>query len=349
MDKKEKRELAVLGHIIREFVNEPLPVSSRAVARRMKNTLSSATVRNIMARLEDKGYVYQPHTSAGRVPTDKGYRKFVDAAKKQIILQRKEARRLQQEYSRRISTMQEVIETTSRILSRELKGAGVIMWPHVQNFYLKHMELVKLKAGTVMAVLVTMTNAVKNYIVDLDVDLKRSDLQVLSNYINEQYAETELSDIYRKLGSMMEAVLREGRASGIGLAKAALNIIDTIITDNIESEIYWEGIRFFMQETDNEDLETARSIMRIFSQRKDLMDLLSRELPERNIRIYIGRESKFKIMEDCSVITSGYSMKGVTVGRFGLIGPTRLDYSRAIGIISLMSDLISRKLEEIEG
>jgi heat-inducible transcriptional repressor len=211
------------------------------------------------------------------------------------------------------------------------------------------MELVKLKAGTVMAVLVTMTNAVKNYIVDLDVDLKRSDLQVLSNYINEQYAETELSDIYRKLGSMMEAVLREGRASGIGLAKAALNIIDTIISDNIESEIYWEGIRFFMQETDNEDLETARSIMRIFSQRKDLMDLLSRELPERNIRIYIGRESKFKIMEDCSVITSGYSMKGVTVGRFGLIGPTRLDYSRAIGIISLMSDLISRKLEEIEG
>ena len=344
---KSHRKLIVLGHIIQEYVSLPVPVSSKIVAERMENSLSSATIRNIMAELEDEGIIYQPHTSAGRVPTHYGYRTFVDQAKKHISLRRNEAQRLSREYSKRIRTIQEVIQRTSMLLSRELHGAGIVMWPSVENFYLKHLELIKINAETVMAVLITMTNAVKNYIIRLNIDMARSDLETISNYINDKYETEALSHIYVELNQILQDINSYPRIPGLGLAKAALGILDTIIKENIDNEIYLSGLDCFMDDPEFNNSEVSRRIFSIFSDRKDLLSLFREEMPDSGMKIYIGGENQNQMLKDCTMITSGYSIKGRTVGRFGIIGSTRMDYEKAMGIMDLVSGLISCKLEEI--
>ena len=172
--KREERNARVLGYIVREYVSTAVPVSSKRIAQRMGGSVSSATVRNVMAELEEFGFIEQPHTSAGRIPTHLGYRCYVDIAKDRIRLKRKEAERLAAEYSKRVRTIKDVIEKTSFLISHELHNAGIVMWPSIEDFYLKHMELIKVKAETVLAVLFTMTNDVWNYIINLDRDLKKT-------------------------------------------------------------------------------------------------------------------------------------------------------------------------------
>jgi heat-inducible transcriptional repressor len=302
-----------------------------------------------MSELEEEGMIFQPHTSAGRIPTHLGYRTFVDTVKKDIVLRRKEAQRLKLEYSKRIRTIQEIIQCTSLLLSRELHGAGIVMWPNIEDFYLKHMELIKINAETVMAVLITMTNAVKNYIVRLDTNLARGDLEIISNYINEKYEAEALSHIYAELNRVLDGITSYHRIPGLGLAKAALDVLDTIIKENIDNEIYLSGLNYFMDEPEFKDPEVSRRLFGIFSDRRDFLTLFRQEMPGNGMRVYIGKENRNRMLRDCTMITSGYSLRGRTLGRFGVIGPTRMDYEKAMGIMDFMSEFISCKLEEING
>ena len=197
--RKKERDFQVLTHIIDIYVNNAVPVSSKSVSRSMGEEYSSATIRNIMSDLEERGYIEQPHTSAGRIPTDSGYRYYVDSVKGRLQVEREEAKRLATEYSGRVKSIKDVIETTSYLISRELHNAGIVMWPHLENFYLKRLELVKVKAETVLAVLVTMTNAVKNYIIRIDEDLAKPELERVANFINENYSQRNISQISKFL------------------------------------------------------------------------------------------------------------------------------------------------------
>lgn len=346
LDKREERNVVVLGHIIREYVANALPVSSKVVAQAMGGGVSSATIRNIMAELEDKGYIAQPHTSAGRIPTDAGYRRYVEILRGQIQLQRNEAERLAREYDQRISTVKDVIERATFLISHELHNAGLAMWPNVQSFYLKRLELVKVRAQTVMAVLVTVTNAVTNYIVKLDRDLDESELQRVSNYVNSKYEHSVVSDISDDLKRIISGGVEENR-DFIGTAETALRVVDTIIEENIEDEIYIDGLNYFTEEPEFRDLDLARRMIHMLSERRDLVRLLRSELPDRGLRIYIGGEGKKDMLRSCSLITCGYSWQGRTVGRIGVIGPTRMDYYNALRTVSCLADIISGKLEEI--
>ncbi|MFC1480489.1 heat-inducible transcriptional repressor HrcA [Candidatus Omnitrophota bacterium] len=348
-DKKEERKDNVLWHIVHEYVSTVTPVSSKTVAKRMGGKISSATIRNIMGELEHEGYIEQPHTSAGRIPTQFGYRHHVDIVKDQIQLEKKSAERLAAEYTLRISSIKDVIEKTSFLISRELHNAGIVLWPSIGDFWLKQMELVKVNAETVMAVLVTMTNDVKNYIIKLDRELEKSELKRTANYINDNYEQSAVSFIYEDLGRILNATSGGAREEVLEAAGTALKIVDAIIDENIENEIYWEGLNYFMDEPEFQDLNATRQILRFFSDRKDLVSLMRRELPYQGMRIYIGEENSCEMLKDCSVITCGYTLRSKTVGRIGVIGPTRMDYDNALRTVSCLADLISTKLEEING
>jgi len=347
-NKKEERRLQVLGHIVHGYVSSAAPIGSKIVAQRMGGSVSSATIRNIMAELEDQGYIEQPHTSAGRIPTDSGYRTYVDAVQDRMRVEKREAQRLASEYSKRVRTIKEVIEKTSFLISHELHKAGVVMWPSIEDFYLKHLELVKVKAETVLAVLVTMTNAVKNFVIKLDGDINRSELERIANYINSNYEQEACSRIAEGLKHRLAEGTAEENSDVIKVAGAALSIIDTIVDENIENEIYWEGLNYFMDRKEFMDIDVARDILEMFSEKEALIRLMRKELPYDGLKVYIGAENDHDKMRGCSLITSGYSMHGRTVGRIGVIGPTRMDYDRALRTISCLSDLISMKLMEFE-
>ncbi|MBD3426381.1 MAG: heat-inducible transcription repressor HrcA [Candidatus Omnitrophica bacterium] len=347
---KEGRKTLVLGHIVHEYVSKAAPVSSMTVSRRMGGGLSSATIRNIMAELEEEGYIEQPHTSAGRIPTQLGYRRYVDIVRDNISQQRKEAERLAAEYDRRITTIKEVIRRTSYLISRELHNAGVAIWPSIEDYYLKHFELVKVKAESVLAILVTMTNDVKNHIVKLDREMKKTELEKISNYINSRYVTEPISVIYEDLkrGRAANHAPESSRKETFDVARTALGIIDAIIDENIEEQIYWEGLDHFMEGPESRDADITRNILQIFSDKRDLVNMMRRELPYRGLKVYIGEENDSRMLKSCSVITCGYSMRGRTIGRIGVIGPTRMDYDHALRTVSCLSYLISEKLKKMD-
>ncbi|MDP8299979.1 MAG: heat-inducible transcriptional repressor HrcA [Candidatus Tantalella remota] len=345
--KKEQRKYRVLEHIVHEYISSAVPVSSRVVSVKMGGRVSSATVRNIMAELEEKGYIEQPHTSAGRVPTQLGYRHYVNMINDHLRFEQKEARRLASEYARRINTIKEVLSKTSFLISRELHNAGMVLLPSTADFYLKHIELVKVRAETVMAVLVTMTNDVRNYLIKLDHEMQRSGLEKVVNYINNRYEGTGVSAICDDLRrTLNDEDVGEGEDI-LEAARTSLKVIDTVIDENIENELYWEGLNYVMDEMRSEDMDAARRILSIFSDKKDITRLMREELPYRGMKIYIGKENSSTMLRDCSVVTCGYTLHGRTVGRIGVIGPTRMDYNNAISTLNCLSGLIGVKLEEI--
>ena len=343
---KEQRKHIVLGHIVHAYVSQAVPISSKIVAQRMGGSISSATIRNIMAELEHDGYIEQPHTSAGRVPSHLGYRHYVDMVKDKIRLEKKEAQRLSSEYSCRIRTIKEVIEKTSFLISHELHNAGVVMWPSIEDYYLKHLELIKVRSETVLAVLVTMTNAVKNHIIKLDKDLNKSELERIANYINNHYEHVPFDCISEDIKKSIKEEI-SSQDDVYEIAHSALEIMDSIIEENIGNDICWEGLNYFMDEPEFQDVNITRRILEMFSGKSELVRIMRRDLPYKGVRVYIGEENDCDMLSDCSIITCGYSLHDRTVGRIGVIGPTRMDYDHALRTVSCLSDLISSKLEEI--
>jgi heat-inducible transcriptional repressor len=342
----EKRNFSVLAQIVQLYVSNAAPVSSKSVARNMESGVSSATIRNVMAELEEAGYIEQPHTSAGRVPTDNGYRRYVDYVKEQIHFEKLKAKHLERNYMDRIKSIKDVIRITSFLISHELHNASVVMWPSVENLYLKHIEFVKIRAEAVLTILVTMTNAVKNYIVKLDKTLEESTLEKAANYINVNYQDSAVSEISSDLKRVVRSSGKE-TVENMELAETALDILDNVAEQDLENEIYWDGLDYFMNEPEFSDIDMTRQFFQIFSDKKDLVRLMRKELPFGGIRIYIGKENEFARFRNCSLITSGYELHGRTIGRFGVIGPTRMNYENALRTLGCLSELTSAKLEDI--
>lgn len=345
---KEDRKNLILAHIVHLYVSTATPVSSKIVAAKMGGKISSATIRNVMAELEEEGYIEQPHTSAGRIPTHFGYRHYVDIVEDNVRFEKRQAERLAGEYTRRIRTIKEVIERTSYLISRELHNAGIVMWPSIDDLYLKHLELIKLRSETVLAVLVTMTNAVKNHVINLDKEIKSSELERISNYINSNYEHKPFSDISSDIKRVIGSKIQEGNREVTGTAETALKIIDRIFEENIGNDLYWEGLDNFMDEPEFHDIKVTRRILQIFSEKDDLLKLLRRDVSHSGVKVYIGEEAGCDALNEFSLITCGYTLHGRNAGRLGVIGPTRMDYDHSIVTVRCLADILSSKLEEIE-
>ena len=345
IDKKNQRKYLILGHLIDEYVSTASPVSSKVIAKSMESSVSSATARNIMAELEDEGYIVQPHTSAGRIPTNLGYRRYVDRVRADLMSRRNAAKRLAKEYDDRIRTIKDILDKTSFLLSRELHNAGVVLWPSMNDFHLKHIEFIKVRSETILAILVTVTNAVRNYIVKLDQEIENIDLEKVSNYINSNHSHVSflkiLDDLKNGSGNTASRSEKE-------VEKNAADIMNAISDQSFEDEISYKGLDHFMDEPEFRDRELTKSLLNIFSEKSDIMGLMRAELPFRGIKVYIGEENDCEKFAKCTVITCGYTLHDKTVGRIGIIGPTRMNYVRALSTVDHLADLVSLKLNEIE-
>jgi len=220
------------------------------------------------------------------------------------------------------------------------------MVPTIENLYLKRLELIKVRAENIMAVLVTVPNVVKNYIITLDKEIEKNELDKVANFINDRCEHKAMSAISRHIEEMID---NGGSADVIRTAKVSLEVIRKIIDQNIENEIFFRGLDFFGQEPEFGHPEIVKRILRIISDKKEIARLMREELPQREMKVYIGKENLSVELTDFSLITSGYELKGNAIGRIGVIGPTRMDYDNAITVIDCLSELISTKLDELNG
>ena len=229
----------------------------------------------------------------------------------------------------------------SMLMNKELHYINMVMSPGIEELYIKHIELIKIKAETILAVLVTMTNAIKNYIIKMDDEIEDGLLREISNYINHNYGEMNIVDILNGL----KHKIAEKEDNLTKLAAVSAEIIKNVMDAGLEGDVFVNGLEFFAEHPEFGKSEIARNILHFFSDTNEVKNLMKRELPFNGTLTHSGGENDPEILKQCSIITCGYGVKGRIIGRIGVVGPTRMDYDNVINTMECLSRIISEKLK----
>jgi heat-inducible transcriptional repressor len=337
----------LLRTLIERYIAEGEPVGSRTLARHAGLDLSPATIRNVMVDLEEMGLVSSPHTSAGRVPTQRGYRLFVDSLLKVRPLDEEQVRLLREELSADQDSHQ-LIENASHLLSEISKLAGLVLVPHRDDqVTFRHIDFLLLSGKRVLVILVTEDGRVDNRVILADREYTTSELEQAANYFNERYAGMLLAEIKQSLLQEMQqasADLQRVMALATEMAHRALNS-EKDETD----ELVVSGESNLMGIPDLGDINKLRKLFEAFTTKRDLLHLLDQSMRVSGIKIFIGAESGYAALEDCSLVTASYSVGSRVVGTLGVVGPTRMAYQHVIPIVDITARLLSAALSGQSG
>jgi heat-inducible transcriptional repressor len=338
-----ERAQHLLRILIESYIRDGQPVGSRALSRESGLQLSSATIRNVMADLEELGFVSSPHTSAGRIPTDKGYRFFVDTLLHVQPLDEAATAEMRRQFdSNRESSSKDLIATASQYLSSITRLAGVVTLPRSQQASITQIEFVGLAENRVLVVLVFNDREVQNRIIQLERYYSPDELKRASNYLNEQFRGRGLAqarqEILRQL-SETQAHLNQVMLDAISVAQ---HVFESGEDDRLEYVIKGETNLMGMAELTN--VEKLRRLFEAFNEKRDFLHLLDQSLKAEGVQIFIGHESGWQILDDCSVVTAPYGDGESVVGVLGVIGPTRMAYERVIPIVDMTAKLLGAAL-----
>jgi len=343
-----ERECEILRWAISTFVATGKPVGSQGIARKSAEHLSAATVRNIMADLEETGYLRQPHPSAGRIPTDKAYRLYVDS-----MLQRHEIspqdRAVVDSSLWPDDSAEHLMARTSQVLSRVSHNVGIVLSPAISRVALQHIQFIKLTDGRILVILVSRAGIVQNRIIRVDEEFTQTDLDQAARYIVEHFKEKTLLEI-RVLVLQM---IRQERALYDRFMQRVIMLSTQTFSggaDEVEAEIYVDGTSNLIKNPEFSDINKMRVLFETIEQKSKLASLISRCIEDdtQEVKITIGSENVLPGIEDCTLITSRYAVDEKTHGSLGILGPTRMEYGRAISLVEYVSKLFGRVLSNQE-
>jgi len=334
----DARAQHLLKTLIERYIEEGLPVGSRVLSRHSGLDLSPATVRNVMADLEELGYVTSPHTSAGRVPTAKGYRFFVDSLMVVRPLDTVEIHRLEEGFSP--DRPQQLVNTAGQLLSQLTHFAGVVMTPRREASF-RHIEFLRLSERRVLLIIVTAEGDVQNRILHMDRSYSQQQLQEATNFFNQHYA----GQPFEAVRSLLQDELRSLREDIVGLMTAAIEVGGEALKDN--EALVVTGERNLLNAEDlASNMDRLRRLFDLFEQKTSLIHLLDASQKGTGVQIYIGGESGLVPLDECSVVTASYERDGQVIGTLGVIGPTRMAYERVIPIVDITAKLLSNALTQ---
>lgn len=332
----------LLRILVEQYIRDGQPVGSRSLSRESGLNLSSATIRNVMADLEDHGYVASPHTSAGRIPTDKGYRFFVDMLLKVRPLENEAVQVIRQGLAHN-DDPKILVSAASKMLSSITQLAGVVTLPRQPHTELTQIEFLPLSDNRVLVVLVTNGREVQNRILHLERAYGSEELRRAANYLNQQFGGRDLNAVRELLVAQLKQTrehLNQGMLDAIRLAQQAVGANET--SGAMQYVIAGETNLMGFAELSN--VEKLRRLFEAFNQQRDVLHLLDQSLRADGVQIFIGQESGHHIFDDCSVVTAPYTLDKEVVGVLGVIGPTRMAYERVIPIVDLTAKLLGAAL-----
>lgn len=336
------RNRAVLNAIVQDYIETAEPVGSRAISRKSGIHLSPATIRNIMADLEEIGLITQPHISAGRVPTETGLRFYVNSILEIRPLAESEKRRINNYLRDSSPEVDELLKTTSKMLAVITEQAAVVSRPKSSAAVFKHIEFIKLRDQLILTVLVTQSGLVQNKVIEIDEDLSQPELDRLTQYLNELLCDLTLDQLKQKVLEEM----KKDKEDFDALVAKALTISQKALSGNSEGEVYIEGQTNLMRYPEFSHIEKLRKLFRAFEEKSIILRLLEKSIQSSGIQIFIGSENQINEMEGCSVITAPYTQGDHPIGTLGVIGPTRMDYNRVIPVVDYTAKVVSRILEK---
>ena len=339
----DARAQHLLKTLVERYIAEGQPVGSRALSKQSGLELSPATVRNVMADLEELGFIASPHASAGRVPTPRGYRFFVDTLMVVKPLEQQEIRRLQGELA--AERPRQIVSAAASLLSQLTQFAGVVMTPRRVEPAFRHLEFLRLSDRRVLLILVSPRGDVENRILHADRAYTTSELIEASNFFNMNFAGQPFSVIRSRLADELHA-LREDIAklmtAAVDAGEGALDSSEGLLVSGERNLLNAEDLA--------SNMERLRRLFDLFEQKTSLLHLLDTAHKAHGVQIYIGNESGLVPLDECSVITAPYEVDGELLGTLGVIGPTRMAYERVIPIVDitakLLSNALSRELAE---
>ena len=337
------RDKSILGAIIQEYVSSGEPVGSRIIARKYMVNLSPATIRNVMADLEEAGLLYQPHVSAGRMPTPEGFRYYLNDIMELKSLPRGDKTMISRHMAKTIGGVKDTLREASSLLSHISKNASIIILPKLETFFFKRIEFVRLDDSRILVVLVSKAGMVYNHIVYGE-EIEQGHLNEYANYLNDTYADLTIQ-------GMRDRLLHELSSDKVkfdSLVKQAINLGMTAL-DGVEDrpDIYIQGKESVFNSPDLANLERLRDIVNAFEDKGRIIRILNRVLEDPGVKVLLGEEMEHIGMDDFSMVASGYCRGNVPIGSLGVIGPMRMDYSRVIPLVGYMAKVLSDMLEDL--
>lgn len=349
----DTRGQIILSALINEHFVTGEPVGSKVLADRFANAhgLSSATIRNVMSELEDAGFVEQPHTSAGRVPTDKGYRFYVDNLLGVLSISNEDLIRIGDELGLNANDVYEtsdrLMERTSQLLSALSNNVGIVVSPSLADDRLQHIEFVNLSDNRILVVLVSAPNLVHNKIIRLNIALTREELEQTANYLNSEFAGKSLVEIRAEIIKLMH----EEKTLFDKLLQTAVILCSQSIEDEQDKlgEVYVDGTSNILTKSDFADLERLRGLLSTIGEKSRLLQVLNECIgrdpdAKDGVQVVIGRENRTPSLQNCTLISAPYRIGGSQgIGTLSVLGPTRIEYARMISIVSY----VARSLERV--
>ena len=333
----DPRARFLLKSLVERYIAEGQPVGSRVLAKQTGLELSPATIRNVMADLEELGYIASPHTSAGRIPTPKGYRFFVDTLMVTAQLDPAEIERLESGVA--ADRPQQMVSAAAQIVSELTRFAGVVMTPRRFEPSFRHLEFLRLSDRRVLLIIVTPDGDVQNRILHPDRPYTQAQLIEATNFFNQHYA----GQPFATVRSLLAEELKSLREDIVGLMTAAVEVGGAALDQG--EVLVVTGERNLLDSGDlASNMDRLRRLFDLFEQKTSLLHLLDASQKADGVQLYIGGESGIVPLDECSVVTAPYAVDGRVIGTLGVIGPTRMAYERVIPIVDLTAKLLSNAL-----
>lgn len=338
----DERKMKILQAIIRNYLETGEPVGSRTISKYTDLNLSSATIRNEMADLEELGYIVQPHTSAGRIPSDKGYRLYVD----QMMLEKeKELGEMKEILLEKEERMERLLQRVAKVLATNTNYATMISTPQIIGTKLKFLQLSRVDANQILAVIVVEGNMIKNQMIPIAEEISDEDLLKLNILLNTQLNGLSIEEI--TLGRIAALKAQSGILSGI--IGEVIDAVAEAIKPDEDMEIYTSGTNNIFRYPELADHKRASELITAFEEKQELTQIVQETLSDENIgtgiQVYIGDETPVSTMRDCSVVTATYEIGDGMKGTIGIIGPKRMDYEKVVSNLKT----VMNQLENIYG
>ncbi len=325
-----EREESVLSSVIHQYVATAKPVGSQLIAEKMD--VSSATIRNVMVDLEKRGYLTHPHTSAGRIPVDSGYRFYVDRLMQARALNLKEKNQIEQEYQKSKAAVETLMRHTAKILSAMTHLAGLAVFHVPQEISLDHFKIVAIDSKKVMVILVLGQGLVKEEIVWLEGPVGLKEIVKITQLLNSRFGGKTLSQIRESLLREVESV----KKTKLGIIETALKLIESALQFDSE-EVHLEGASYLTEQPEFHNYQMMEQVVRLVEEKQSLAQILGRQWTKPGLAVEIGRELSQASLRSFSFVHIPYYYQGQVVGALGVLGPTRMAYDRVAGLVSHMA------------
>ncbi|MCL2571145.1 MAG: heat-inducible transcriptional repressor HrcA [Defluviitaleaceae bacterium] len=322
------RQHKILEAIINDYIQTAEPIGSRTIAKKYAMGISSATIRNEMSDLEDMGLITQPHTSSGRVPSQKGYRFYVDSMMPKKALTSEESLVLQQMILSNIYQVEHMMKKTATALARLTRYTAIVSEPYLKKTKIKHVQMIPVDDKTIFLVMVTDTKSVKNQPLSLSAAPEYEELNRLSNILTKHLSGKTIQEIDRPLIDQLLISF----AHYAHILMPILGVIVGLIQDEDDMRVFTSGAKNILAFPEFSDIRKAEAIFQALEERDALISILNQPQTD-NIQIIIGNENSLEILKDCSLIKANYSIDNQSTGSIALIGPTRMDYGHAVSVL----------------